>query len=148
MSLFDRLDALRHKPKHVRNRFAFSVAAGTTLIVLLVWSTTIPSRLTFFDMHTSAEPAVAQPASVTTKEGADAWWQRMFASVALWREKDSTPHLKKTLPAATSTPTTTPMVWTEAIEKKKTTTPGAKAVLIGTTSAETTASSSAYSVLQ
>lgn len=42
--LIEKIEALRKKPKAVRNRYAFSIALSTTLLIAIVWAVGVPAR--------------------------------------------------------------------------------------------------------
>ena len=52
--MLGKIEALRRKPPHVRNRYAFWIASSLTLIIVVVWSSTLPSR--FQDEEIIEEP--------------------------------------------------------------------------------------------
>ncbi len=56
--MLQKIESLRKKPKHIRNRYAFGVAASITLIVALVWGVSLPSRF-------------SEQSSVATKKSAE-----------------------------------------------------------------------------
>ena len=43
--LLEKIEALRKEPKEVRNRYAFISALSVTLLVAVIWSISLPSRL-------------------------------------------------------------------------------------------------------
>lgn len=43
--MLSKIEALRKKPKYVRNMYAFWGAVGATSVIALVWATTLPSRV-------------------------------------------------------------------------------------------------------
>ena len=42
--MLSKIESLRKQPKHIRNRYAFWIALGTTLCIAVVWLTTVPNR--------------------------------------------------------------------------------------------------------
>ena len=42
--MLKKIEALRKKPKNIRNRYAFWIATIATLVVVVVWGTTLPTR--------------------------------------------------------------------------------------------------------
>lgn len=45
--MLKKIESLRKKPRHVRNRYAFWTALIFTLILGVVWGTTLPARFTY-----------------------------------------------------------------------------------------------------
>jgi len=41
------IEALREKPKAVRNHYAFTIALSVTLLIVAVWAISLPARLAF-----------------------------------------------------------------------------------------------------
>ncbi len=58
------LNELRKKPSHIRTRVAFGSALGVTLVVALIWSTTLPARLS--EIGGTIKEGAEQTASVQT----------------------------------------------------------------------------------
>ncbi len=42
--MLKKIEALRKEPKHVRNRYAFWTAFFVTLVIIVVWGSTLPAR--------------------------------------------------------------------------------------------------------
>ena len=140
--MLDRLEKLRAKPKHVRDRYAFWVAVGVTLCVVGVWVTTLPPRL-----------AVLRDGSQDlSSDNSNSAWSRASAAVRSgwngWQNPDTNAKEQVLSDDATSSPAY-PMEWTEAaasahVETKE----PARTILIGTTSASVASTSSSTNVLQ
>jgi hypothetical protein len=47
--MIEKIEALRKKPRHVRNRYAFWVAVLITLVIVGVWSLTLPARISHIE---------------------------------------------------------------------------------------------------
>lgn len=60
--LLERLEALRRQPVHVRNRYAFLSALTVTLCIAIMWSISLPSRLS-----TIAAPIASDPDAVSDR---------------------------------------------------------------------------------
>ena len=43
--MLDKIEALRKQPKAVRNRYAFSIALSITLFIAVIWTISLPSRM-------------------------------------------------------------------------------------------------------
>ncbi|OIP77532.1 MAG: hypothetical protein AUK16_01655 [Parcubacteria group bacterium CG2_30_44_11] len=130
--MFAKLDELRKKPKHVRNRYAFWLATIFTLCVAGVWVTTLPTRLALITSTAAGTVSTAEVRTLGSR------WSSMTAAVrsSFNRSRiasavvESTPNQ-----IASSTPTTTDMVWTEAAASKYIEYDNpARTILIGTTS--------------
>lgn len=51
--MIEKIESLRKQPKHIRNRYAFWIAASITGIIVLVWGLTLPAR--FENLNETAE---------------------------------------------------------------------------------------------
>jgi len=130
--MFAILDKLRKKPKSVRNRYAFWLAVLFTICVAGIWVTTLPTRL-FLIMSTAA--GTASTAEVRTLSSR---WSNITAAVRTSFNKSpiaSAVVESTSNQIASSTPTTTDMVWTEAAASKYIEYDNpARTILIGNTS--------------
>lgn len=71
--MLKKIEALRKKPKEVRNRYAFSVALLVTTIILVVWGSTLPARL--------APESVEVAAQEKTEESSFQKYKEAFSSL-------------------------------------------------------------------
>lgn len=151
--MLDRIEAWRKKPIAVKRRYALTAAVLVSLIVVGIWSTTLPTRLSVFDFSETdvavapqeskdVVPAIIPPEAPSSFSRFTASVADGFASVRnkFWKSEPE--------PAAVSSPaTTTSEAWTEAVEAMQTpeTAGPAKPIIIRvatTTGATTTTASS------
>ena len=132
--LFRIIDAIRRKPKHVREQYAFGGAVIFTAVVVGVWSLSLPARFAVVSEGVSeAKPPAAPFAHLIgqVKEG--------FS-----RFKTVSQEVKETVLEATSTepimalPEATATTTLYDIPTTTESTPLARTIMIGTSSASTT----------
>lgn len=167
MSLLDTIDAMRKQPKHVRSGYAFWVAVSCTLVVLLLWVTTIPARITFLTSLGGAEteaPVAAAPRAEEVSESGR--WSRLTSIFGKAFGRDAETEVAAaaaaTLPGVTMpdlsnlqqheaavAATSLPNVWTEQVSAaKKTDAATARPILIATSSTAVATTSSSTNMLQ
>ncbi len=137
--MLHKIEQLRKKPKHVRDRYAFWFAFLFTVCVAGVWATTLPARFLAL-----SETEVTAPEEIGV---AGERWSGLLASVrsgfaALGTETDDVEGAVVLPVTATTTSTSTDpladMVWTEAAKApEREPTQPARTILIGTTSTAT-----------
>jgi hypothetical protein len=57
--MIEKIEALREKPRHVRNLYAFWIALSITLVIVGIWSMTLPARISNIEGKQAGEPEVA-----------------------------------------------------------------------------------------
>jgi hypothetical protein len=121
--MLDRLEKWRKQPVAVKQRYALLTAVAATLIIVGMWSTTLPSRLAELDFSTTdTVPAKAAP---SVEAGIVAPPSPSRFSVFTASVMDGYLVLKAKLMGAPSEPLeavpapTAPMVWNEVVEAKQ-----------------------------
>jgi hypothetical protein len=139
--MFTKLEALRKKPKHVRDRYAFWFASLATFCIAGVWATTLPAKFsTIMGVDVTTPVEVAE---------ANSRWSDMLASVragisGLVSDEEATTTVK-----AEATSSAPAMVWTEAaVSERVETDAPARIILIGTSSAAAATTSGTTSTVK
>lgn len=81
--MLNKIEAMRKKPKHVRNRHAFWIALCVTLLIALFWITTLPAR--FAPPQETGEIEQAREEMGNFSRSAKELFSRAFSAVASLR---------------------------------------------------------------
>lgn len=80
--MIEKIEALRKKPRHVRNRYAFWIALLITLVIVGVWSLTLPSRISNIE-GTQAEVPEAESSASSISKNLNSAFSRMKDAFSL-----------------------------------------------------------------
>jgi hypothetical protein len=138
--MFERLEKLRTKPKHIRDRYAFWLSAGVTLCIFGIWATTLPPRLA----------VLRDGGSKLADDNSNSTWSRASAAVrSSWSGWDAESNIVPIEEKAATSTDAENMEWTTAAESTYINSDqSARTILIGTSSAVVASTSSSTNVLQ